>query len=530
MNPPIRPVASSPSASRRLPVAGGAGTRQPCVAPVPRPAVACPAYGKLQPAVPAALPTRPSRRDELLAAYRQLHPAPPTAPQGVPRRRPRRLLRAPLAVATALLCHASAAVPPPPVLEYPRSQAFLYELELGTYLSDNRSRRSPSDDAGVVLLPGMNFSWFRLGSRFEARATGRIEHYQWLESGPEDDLRLRLAAALDWQIVPQRLYWTLQDYADTQPVNLLLGDSPDNLQQTNVVLTGPSLRLWPQGIWSGLVEARYAHSYAEVTEAFNSERLSASAWLRYQPHPRRLFSIGAEGSDVEFREQSPDNPDFRRTDYVARYQSHFRRLGFELAGGRSRIEYVTGEEVTGPIARATVRFDFNENHQLRVSALREYSDAVRDMLGEVNRFDRPREMRSRPQLRPQQFRVESAEVAWRSRHPRGEWWVMPYARDYDYPFEDEPLTHQATGITAEGRYRLNSTLDLRGEIAFERRRFEDDLRVDRDARVGLHLERMLNSRWSLRTGVIRYDRRSNGDGANYRENVLAVALVRHGGL
>jgi hypothetical protein len=519
--------------SRMLPIAGKRPAPRAAAASVPRPDVACPAWGKLQPAVPAIDPrsSRP-RADELIAAMETALAKPKRSPRS--QRRPRRwIARAPLTLVLALLCHGSMAqLQPIPEVDNRRSQGLLYELELGGYFSDNRALTRPSDDAGVILLPGLEFIAYRLGGRVEAQARGRIEHYQWLEDPSTSQLRVRAILGADAAIIPNLLHWTVTNNADMRPDGFFVPGTSGGLQQVNVFSTGPSLRLRPHGIWSGLVEAQFANTYADDAEDFNSNRASASAWLRYAPHPRRQLALGAEASQVDFRRSGVLNPDFDRTDVMARYRSDFRWLGFELMGGHTTIRFDDDTELSGPTARATVRVDVREHHQVRLSAAREYSDTARDMLADAARFDRGRTAPGRPPLRPSQYFAESAEATWTGRFDRSVVGLTGYVRDMDYPFEIEsdPLSHRAQGVAASITHAINSRQSVRLDGLVERRRFKADNRTDHDRYVSLSFDQRLNTNWSLRAGVSRFDPDADEFGARWVEHQVTVALVRHGGL
>jgi hypothetical protein len=437
-----------------------------------------------------------------------------------------------VALGAALFCHAAAAVPPPPTLETPRSQALLYELELGGYFSDNRAQTSPSSEAGIVLLPRINFNLFRQGGRIEAQARGSAEHYRWLDDGSTSDLRVRLALMADAAIVPGFFHWTVQNEADTRASDFRRPESADNLQQVNVFATGPSIRLRPQAAWSGLLEASYINSYAEESSDFDSDRLVASAWLLHSPHERRQFHLGVEGSEVRFKENSPLNPDFDRTDFMGRYRSDFRRLSFELVGGHTRIRFDDGQSLDGPLARAIGTFDLSENHRLVGQFVREYSDVARDLLSEVGRFERPRAIRGGPPVQASQYRLTSLDVSWYGRLDRFDWRLNSYTREFDYPFApiDVSLSHRANGFLAQAGFALSATQRLRFDTLVERRRFSADGRTDHDFYVGVHFDQQLSERWSLRTGVTRFDPDADEAGARWIEHIASVALVRHGGL
>jgi hypothetical protein len=486
--------------------------------------------------LPALLPSPIGRGagGEVTGTRQQPRPTPTVRPPATALRTStarhlRGRLRNAVAAALAILLPA-AAVPQVPRLPEndARGQRIEYELELGSEFSDNRARKDPKDDPGIALVPRLTFWFFRHGSRLETRVAGRAEHYQWLGSDFRNDVRLRLAAIADASIAPELLYWTFQDFADVQPIDLLDRDSPDNRQQTNVFVTGPTLKLHPQGPLSGVVDARYGRSYAERTKSFNSERVSASARLQHERR-NRLFSIGAEAGEARYLDPLQAGTDHERVDLIARFATFLRWLSIDVAAGRSRIDFEDGNRMEGPLLRALVDWAINSNHHLRLHAGREFSDSVSDLIGDIGRIDRVRENPGRPQVRPEIYRRRAAALEWRGEAARAQWSVTPYFRDYDYPFEIEPLSHEATGVQADASYALNSQYTLRGEAELQRRRFDADGREDRDRRLSVYVERQLNTRWALRAGISNYHRNSNSIGANYNENVLSVALVMSGG-
>jgi len=444
--------------------------------------------------------------------------------------------RLPLCIAllAALLAPDITAQPAPvPVREPlpdPRGDRIEYEIELGAEISDNRARTRPASDAGLSLVPRAMFWLFHHSTRLETRAIGQLEHYQRVGSDFGNDLQVRLAAVADWAILPQRLYWTFQDVADVVPINVLAADSPDNRQQTNTFVTGPTLRLRPDAVWGAEFDARYAMTWADETETFDGDRVRGAARLNFAPRPHRKFSLGVEATDVDYSSDSASVSDHERVDASLRFENRMRRLAIELAVGRTRIDFDDGQRLEGPLQRVALRWMFNEDHQIVARAVREFSDAASELIGSIDDFQPLRADRGDPEVRPELYRLEGAELQWISRWRSSDWSLTPYVRDYDYPFEEEPLSHRARGVHLGGSYRINASNLLRGEAQFEDRQYDAGFE-DRDRLLGVFFERELNTRWSFRAGVQHRERDSNRPigGANYTDNIVSVAMVLKGG-
>ena len=144
----------------------------------------------------------------------------------------------------------------PPV----EARSFLLDLELAVEYSDNRGRFDPPGPDDTLLIPRVVVDLSRTGRRWQARAEGFAEYRYSVEDTFSDEFRANLAALVDWILVPDSLTWTFRDVASVEPINLFAVDAPENLQQTNVLVTGPAWRIRPGTAWEPLLDARFIHS------------------------------------------------------------------------------------------------------------------------------------------------------------------------------------------------------------------------------------------------------------------------------
>lgn len=402
------------------------------------------------------------------------------------------------------------------------------DLELGAEYSDNRSRSDPPGPSDTALIPRLVLDIGRSSANWQARGAGFIEYRESLGDDFEDEFRANLAADINWYLVPDSLTWTLQDVASVEPINLFAVDAPGNLQQTNVLTTGPTWRLRPGRAWEALLDARAINSYAEEIDAFNSNRFSASARLLRRLAPNRDGSIGLEYTNVAYRDAPNDLNDYERIDAVARLHSVQARTEIDLAAGYTWLEPDVLGSTSSPLLRVMLAWQVGDGSNLRLAGRRELSDSVRQLTTAIDSIDLPVSTTSRLPVGAELFELTEIELSWQQETQRGQWSLTPAWRDYDFEFAPE-LGYREFGATLAGDWQLTPLLFLRAALEFDRRRFDLDRRRDTDYSAALFIGRQFSPRWSARAGAIREQRESSDAGGDSRENIVAVYLTFHAG-
>ena len=436
-----------------------------------------------------------------------------------------------LAFVLAALCQSAAAQDPGPIAT---PELFELDLELGLEYSDNRARTSPRGASETALVPRAILDVYRSGDRMTLRAAGHAEQRVPLHGPFGNDFFANLGARLNWHLVEERLDWVVENVASGSPVDLSGQITPENRQQTNVFSTGPRWVLRPAAAWSGLFDARYIHSYAEDSDAFNSDRLALAARAVRRLRGGRQISAGVEASEVRYRQDEFSAADYQRLDLVGRYRSTRNDFDLDLAGGRTRIDLDRGIRLEDNLLRARLIWNVDHRHTLVASAGHELSDSVRQLAAGIDQIDLPilfnQRFRTDAEFRTgnEIYVLDSIALGWRSRIGTLDGSVHVAWRDYQ--FELEPLLDveehgAAVGLT----WRMAATMALEGGLGLERRRFRIEDQRDTDLWASLFLTRQLNPRWSGRVGAMRHQRDSNIIGESSRGNVVAVYLTYHAG-
>ena len=405
---------------------------------------------------------------------------------------------------------------------------FRYELAAGLQYSDNRLRTERDELDDLLFVPRAEFSLLHQGERIQSRGQGLFEAEQSLDAGESDELRARLAAAVDVAILPRRLYWTFQDHADIESIDPLLADAPDNRQQTNILLTGPSLMLGDARGWNARIDALAGRGDAEVTPQFDHDRFSLGATLQRRTDAVRAWALSTESTKVDFDLSS--EPGFTRHDALLRFDNQTPRLGIDLAFGHAWINHEhTLPDVSRPAFRGLARWTPRGSDTLRLAYTRELSDAGRDLARELLAGDALHDASRRWRVDSNVYELRDALFSWQRRAVRSEFTLSAFARDYDYLERDLLLDRASHGLRFDGRLRVNSRWAVTADASTERFRFDEQARRDHDTQLSLQAERRVGVRWALRGGWSHYRRDSDADGASFRENVVSVFVVFMGG-
>lgn len=406
----------------------------------------------------------------------------------------------------------------------------LYELilELGLQHSDNRARTDPPGSSETVLVPRMILDLSRAGQRVSLRAAGHADLRLPLDGPFDNEFQANLAGRMNWHLIEESLDWIVENVTSGAPLDLTGQDTPDNRQQTNVFSTGPRWNIRPAAAWSGLLDARYIHSYAEDSDAFNSDRLALAARALRRLGGGRQFSAGVEAAEVRYREDEFSTSDYQRLDLVGRYRATRADFDLDIAAGRTRIDLDRGDRFEGNLVRLRLIRTIDDRHTLVASAGHELSDSVRQLAADIEQLDIPIAGNRRLPIGNEFYVLDNVSLGWRYRLDRLEGSLTVAWRDYQ--FEVDPvLDNEEHAIDLGMTWRLTPTMAIDGIIGAEQRRFGISDRRDTDARLSLFLVRQFNPRWSGRVGAVRHQRDSNFPGEDSRENIVAIYLAYHAG-
>lgn len=402
-----------------------------------------------------------------------------------------------------------------------------YELGLSGAHSSNIALSEDAGNSDTILAPSLRFAVAQQGSALSLQAQGLVEHRNYLDDTYPREWRGELAGKAEWRIAPERLSLVLEDYLSHQPVDIGSGLSPGNLQRVNVFIAGPTLQARLNGTTRAQLDLRAAKSYAEETEAFNGDRLSAAARLQRETGPLDHVALNLVASEVEF-DVPGQVSDYSRTDAYASYHRELTHGSLELDLGRSWVDPDRGGgTVSATLARAGIswiptgrsRFDLQARYQLADSAqelIIRQTDLAEPDIQEVSA--------STLEVNADVHRQKRLQLGYRFRGDRVELRLRPRYRSYRYLQSTRSDREDISGY-AELAYRIRLRTTLALHATALNREFTTTARKDQDRVYGVRVEHRWTRHLTAQVGFHRNTRDSTLPGAGYSENVATVALL-----
>jgi hypothetical protein len=425
---------------------------------------------------------------------------------------------------------------------------FDYTLYAGLEHSNNIALSSNQPLSENVFTPGTTFQFTQLGSTFQANVAGTVEYRKYLENHFDSQTQTQLAGQANWTVLPERLDFSVEDYAGVQPVDQLAANSPNNQQQTNVIVVGPTLRMRFGDAARGQFELRYIDSYASKVNEFDSSRGLAAFRVFRDLNPTDAISANVEFQRVDFNNQ-PSSANYDRKEAYLRYTSRLAHFDADILIGGTRLDFDQGRAATSPLARIQIGWQPTTQNSLSVAGTYQYADAAQDIIttpgllaNNVSIADRAEAIdpfantgglgrgaatgigTGSAVIGSDVYKEKRFEASWVWQQPRLSVTVSPSYSQLRY-LNDKTFDQTAKGVSVGVGYRLKPTLTLTGFGTYERTKYDSFDRKDNTVRLGLDLGQQWNRHWSWHASVARERRTSDAIGQSYRETEFFVGVV-----
>ncbi|HEX7732535.1 MAG TPA: outer membrane beta-barrel protein [Rhodanobacter sp.] len=410
---------------------------------------------------------------------------------------------------------------------------FDWSLYGGVEHSDNINLAATAPTSQWMLIPGFGFDYNKQGATLQAQVSGGAEYVDYL-GGPYANQKFgELAGTVNWAVLPQRLDFVAQDYASVQPVSTLSSDSPDNQQQTNVLMLGPTLHFDLGSAIHGEVDLRYINSRASRTTEFDSSRGEGALRLTRDVSPTSQFSFNVETQKVDFDDS--DEIDYSRNEAFVRYVSKLARLDLDVAAGWSHISMESGGgSASNPLWRASVNWHATGSNMFGVSYTHNYSDAAQDLINLAGPTENglrttaivPLDIQTGGAVIGSGIYLEKRlQANYGYSSDRLTISLSPWYRKLHYMEANIQPDETGRGGDAGVDYRLNPRLTLTGFANYEREDYTTLDRRDTTTNLGLALRQLINNHWSWRVSLLDQHRTSTAPGEGYRAKVAYLGVV-----
>ncbi len=410
---------------------------------------------------------------------------------------------------------------------------FDYTLRTGITHTDNVGLTQNDPVNQNVLIPGIDFTFQQQGSTLQANATGNVEYRNYLGGAFVNQTVGQLSGQANWTVLPQRLDFTVLDYAGVQPLSTLSSNVPDNQQQTNVLVVGPTLYFRLNQTLRGQAELRYTNSYASKIKEFNSSRGMAALRIFKDLSPTASLSANADTQRVTF-DESGSGPAYNRTELYAGYLSQLTYVDINAALGWSRLNFDQAGSESSPLARLNVTWRISPSTSVGLVAARQYSDAAEDLISGSGLNPPGTLALSVPSvstvstgeavISSQVYVERRLEAIYAYSGSLLTLRVAPLYRKFDYV--NDPASNQTgRGGDFSVGYRLSPRVALSGFANTESLRYQSIARTDRTSNFGVAMTDQRTAHWSWLISLTRNLRSSTALGASYHANQIYLGVA-----
>jgi hypothetical protein len=263
-----------------------------------------------------------------------------------------------------------------------------WSLGLGYEHSDNLGRRGIDPQSGSRVSPFADISASEDGEALRANLIGSVSYSRYSGVDFDPNFNIRLAAEAVWSISPERLLWTVSNSASQQPIDIFASAAPDNVQNSNVFSTGPTLLYRFSEAMGGRTELRYVNSYAESADAFNSDRVVLTSRLLRNLSPVTTLSGNASLESVRLDNPTATASDFQRLGLFGGYDWRSSRTTVRAELGWNWVDLDDGlDNRNGLLARAAGTVALTDISSLDLGLRHELSDSATDLAGNAPNVD-----------------------------------------------------------------------------------------------------------------------------------------------
>lgn len=420
----------------------------------------------------------------------------------------------------------------------PGAQAARIDYRVGTGVEYNDNITQSEDDpaSATILRPFLGFRVSEDGSAVQAYVDGLLEYNDYLDGNYAGELRSELAGRVNWSALPERLDFVVEDVLGVQPVNPLAQNTPSNLQQTNVLALGPSLRFRISPAMRGLAELRYIDSRATETDEFDSQRYAGALRIVRDTDANDRLSLNLETEHVTFNHAGV--PGYDRHSAYARWARTLRQFDFGLDLGYIQLD---GNAPIGsrgkPLLRADVGMNLDAQNVLTLRARHQYTDAATSMIDALDTRVIPPAGAPIPSSIARGSSVISASPYLEQRLELGWTWqgattstgANAYYQRWRYVrpslLDSSDLDQDGPGVSVFFNRTLRPGWNLAAYSDWQDIDYRSLARRDRDWSAGLMLLRTLTRHWSWRLALSHYERDSNAPGMSAHSNIVYFGLA-----
>jgi hypothetical protein len=382
--------------------------------------------------------------------------------------------------------------------------------------SDNIRRADTGKQSDTMASLGAALNYSYTGSRITGTAVGDLGYVEYLDNTYDSRIAGNFDGRLLWGTSADLLQWEVQDVFGQTKTSALAAATPDNLQNVNVLSTGPTINL-NFGETRVSLDGRYADQSYESGN-LDSNRLTGVVAVVRGLSDRSSVSLNAQVDSVKY---DASIADYDTRQYFVRYQGELGRTRISSDLGYTETEIDGQDPSGGSLIRVNIDRRISASSSLFLSGTTQFTSSADSL--HLDRTTVSRTDSEVPLLASDPFRQREARAGWRMNRSRTSLTVSGSYSEERYEVST-PLNRDLTGVEVQLGRHIAPTLWLRTEASYQKEKFINLGSDSTDLVLSVELNKGLGRRVS---GSIRYEynnRSGNGGVADYRENRISLYL------
>ncbi|MFQ5756702.1 MAG: hypothetical protein ACE5H7_11525 [Acidiferrobacterales bacterium] len=382
--------------------------------------------------------------------------------------------------------------------------------------SDNVNLSATDPQNELINTVDFGFHWSKRSSKFDGRVALEAESRNYKNNTFDDEFLPRLEMILNWNAVPDRFTWTVQDFARQETIVNRAALTPANEQNVNVFLTGPD-GSFHFGLRNSLqLGVRYGRTDFEITNEDSKRAAGFARWI-YQLSSAATLSFNVDVSSVDFKDESL--LDFDRRDLFFRVAGQTARSDLVLDVGDTSID-IDDRTGTEPLVRFSWNRRLTPKSTMGILLAREVSDAGRNLL--VRGVTDPR-LSPEGGARGNLFIDKRVNAFYTITGRRTSATVTFFAGERDFVINTQD--ERSLGGNFEIRRTLRRRLLGSFFLNAEKQEFPNPPeQINRDKALGLRVTYQVGRGTFVGGGVAWRDRNSDNPTQNYRETRVSLEI------
>lgn len=233
-----------------------------------------------------------------------------------------------------------------------------------------------ADDADTMFRPYVGFAFAEQTATVNSDIDFMVQRESYANDTFDTDMFYRVDGFIDYELIPGRLVWTIEDVAKRRRIDVTESATVDNFQNFNILSTGPDVFL-RAGETTMLLKARLADVFYS-NELTDNQRFTLSAGAKRPLNPVTDAGVEVSSSQVSFESEGfPE--DYSLYSVVGNLD---REMPWGVGGvrlGYNGVDYESLEDASGAMFEGYLNIgSLKSRQELRLSAAKKFTDPTED--------------------------------------------------------------------------------------------------------------------------------------------------------